>query len=239
MTPMLSINDLSAYYGAICALRSVTIQIQPNELVAVLGANGAGKTTLLRAITGLIARVEGEVSFSGKPIQGEEAHRRVQLGIAMVPEGRGIFPNLTVLENLKIGAYLYRQESSRKESEAILERVYNHFPVLKDRRSQRAGTLSGGEQQMLSIGRALMSRPRLLLLDEPSMGLSPIFVSEIFKLIRKVNSDGTTILLVEQNANAALKIAHRGYVLDRGTIAHSGTSSQLMASEEVKSAYLS
>jgi branched-chain amino acid transport system ATP-binding protein len=239
MTLMLAINDLSAYYGSICALKSVTIEIKPNELVAVLGANGAGKTTLLRAITGLIRSVEGEVSFSGKPIQREEAHKRVKLGIAMVPEGRGIFPNLTVLENLKIGAYLYRQQSSRKESEAILERVHNHFPVLKERRSQRAGTLSGGEQQMLSIGRALMSRPRLLLLDEPSMGLSPIFVSEIFKLIRKVNSDGTTILLVEQNANAALKIAHRGYVLDRGAIAHNGTSSQLMASEEVKSAYLS
>jgi branched-chain amino acid transport system ATP-binding protein len=236
---MLSISDISAYYGAICALSSVTIQIDSKELVAVLGANGAGKSTLLRSISGLITPTEGEISFEGESINRLAVHRRVELGIAMVPEGRGIFPNLTVLENLKIGAYLFRKESLQSESAAILEKVYDHFPVIKERREQRAGTLSGGEQQMLSIGRALMSRPRLLLLDEPSMGLSPLYVAEIFKLLSKINKDGTTILLVEQNANAALKIAHRGYVLDRGTIAYADTSERLLASEEVKSAYLS
>jgi branched-chain amino acid transport system ATP-binding protein len=236
---MLTISNISTYYGAICALSSVTIQIDSKELVAVLGANGAGKSTLLRSISGLITPTEGEISFEGESINRLAVHRRVELGIAMVPEGRGIFPNLTVLENLKIGAYLFRKESLQSESAAILEKVYDHFPVIKERREQRAGTLSGGEQQMLSIGRALMSRPRLLLLDEPSMGLSPLYVAEIFKLLSKINKDGTTILLVEQNANAALKIAHRGYVLDRGTIAYADTSERLLASEEVKSAYLS
>jgi branched-chain amino acid transport system ATP-binding protein len=236
---MLEIKNLSTYYGAISALSSVTVQIDSKELVAVLGANGAGKSTLLRSISGLITPKEGEISFEGVPINGLAAHRRVELGIAMVPEGRGIFPNLSVLENLKIGAYLFRKESTQTKSDAILEKVYDHFPVIKERRDQRAGTLSGGEQQMLSIGRALMSRPRLLLLDEPSMGLSPLYVAEIFKLLMKINRDGTTILLVEQNANAALKIAHRGYVLDRGTIAYADTSEHLLASEEVKSAYLS
>ena len=205
----------------------------------MLGANGAGKSTLLRSISGLITPTEGEISFEGESINRLTVHRRVELGIAMVPEGRGIFPNLTVLENLKIGAYLFRKESLQTKSAAILEKVYDHFPVIKERREQRAGTLSGGEQQMLSIGRALMSRPRLLLLDEPSMGLSPLYVAEIFKLLIKINGDGTTILLVEQNANAALKIAHRGYVLDRGTIAYADTSERLLSSEEVKSAYLS
>ena len=236
---MLEIKNIATYYGAICALNSVSIQINAKELVAVLGANGAGKSTLLRSISGLITSKEGEIVFEGESISQLAAHRRVELGIALVPEGRGIFPNLTVFENLKIGAYLFRKESSQTNSAAILEKVYDHFPVIKERRDQRAGTLSGGEQQMLSIGRALMSRPRLLLLDEPSMGLSPLYVAEIFKLLRKINSDGTTILLVEQNANAALKIANRGYVLDRGTIAYADTSERLLASEEVKSAYLS
>jgi branched-chain amino acid transport system ATP-binding protein len=236
---MLEIKNLSTYYGAINALSSVTVRIDSKELVAVLGANGAGKSTLLRSISGLITPKEGEISFEGESISRLAAHRRVELGIAMVPEGRGIFPNLTVLENLKIGAYLFRKEPTQTKSDAILEKVYDHFPVIKERRDQRAGTLSGGEQQMLSIGRALMSRPRLLLLDEPSMGLSPLYVAEIFKLLIKINRDGTTILLVEQNANAALKIAHRGYVLDRGTIAYADTSERLMSSEEVKSAYLS
>jgi branched-chain amino acid transport system ATP-binding protein len=236
---MLRIDHLNTYYGAIHALKAVSLKVDAGELVAVLGANGAGKSTLLRSITGLVSPRDGEILLEEAVINKVPPQKRVALGIAMVPEGRGIFPNLTVMENLKLGAYLFRNERANGRTEAILEQVFSNFPVLMERREQRAGTLSGGEQQMLSIGRALMSRPRMLLLDEPSMGLSPKLVSEIFKLLPRIQDEGTTILLVEQNANAALKVADRGYVLDMGSITHEGSASRLSASEEVRTAYLS
>jgi branched-chain amino acid transport system ATP-binding protein len=235
---MLEIKNLNVYYGAIQALKGINLKVEQKEIVTVLGANGAGKSTLLRAITGLVNVRGGEILFEQKGILRILPHQRVSQGIAMAPEGRGIFPNLTTRENLIIGAYPYRKERSSERTEAIMQRVFQHFPLLNDRLHQRAGNLSGGEQQMLSIGRALMSRPRLLLLDEPSMGLGPILVTEIFKLIPQIRDEGTTILLIEQNAKAALKVAERGYILDMGAIVHEGAAEQLSNSEAVQAAYL-
>ncbi len=231
-------KNLHVYYGAIHAIKGVNLKVEQREIVAVLGANGAGKTTLLRAITGLVNVRQGEVLFEQKGINKIPPHERVSQGIAMVPEGRGIFPNLTVRENLMIGAYPYRKERFEDQTAVILQQVFHHFPVLSERLNQRAGTLSGGEQQMLSIGRGLMSRPRLLLLDEPSMGLGPLLVNQIFKLIPQISQQGTTILLVEQNAKAALKVAERGYVLDMGVMVYEDTAERLSSSESVKEAYL-
>ena len=235
---MLEIKNLNVYYGAIQAVKGIGLRVEQMEIVAVLGANGAGKSTLLRAITGLVNVREGAILFEGKNINRIPPHRRVSQGIAMAPEGRGIFPNLTTRENLTIGAYPYRKERSGERTGAIMQRVFQHFPLLRDRLDQRAGTLSGGEQQMLSIGRALMSRPALLLLDEPSMGLGPLLVSEIFKLIPQIRNEGMTILLVEQNAKAALRVAERGYVLDMGVIVYEDAADRLSSSESVREAYL-
>jgi branched-chain amino acid transport system ATP-binding protein len=236
---ILEIKNLHVYYGAIRALKEINLNIDQNEIVTVLGANGAGKSTLLRTITGLVAPRQGEIRYEGGSINTVAPHMRVPMGIAMVPEGRGIFPNLTVQENLLLGAFPFRKEGLKGKTGGLLEKILNDFPVLRGRRSQAAGTLSGGEQQMLSIGRALLARPRLLLLDEPSMGLSPILVSEIFKMLPRIKEQGTAILLVEQNANAALKVADRGYVLDMGQITYEDTAQGLTASEEVRAAYLS
>lgn len=235
---MLQVKNLHVSYGSIRALKGIDLSVNDGEIVSVLGANGSGKSTLLRAITGLVNVQEGEIVFEGQIINNIAPHQRVALGIAMAPEGRGIFPNLTVKENLMIGAYPYRKHNADGRSKAIMERVFDNFPVVKERMNQKAGTLSGGEQQMLSIGRALMSRPRLLLLDEPSMGLSPILVQQIYRLIPHIRQEGTTILLVEQNARAALKVVDRGYVFDMGHMACEGTSAELSSSEEVCAAYL-
>lgn len=235
---MLEIKNLNVYYGAIQAVKGINLKVEPREIVAVLGANGAGKSTLLRAITGLVNVREGAILFEEKKINRIPPHVRVSQGIAMAPEGRGIFPNLTTRENLIIGAYPYRKERSAERTDAIMQNVFQHFPLLRDRLDQRAGTLSGGEQQMLSIGRALMSRPRLLLLDEPSMGLGPLLVTEIFRLIPQIRNEGMTILLVEQNAKAALRVAERGYVLDMGVIVYEDAADHLASSESVRAAYL-
>ena len=228
---MLELRNVSSGYGAIEALKSINIRIDKGEIVTLIGANGAGKSTTLRNITGLVATTGGDLLFEGKRINGIPTHRITAMGISMVPEGRAIFANLTVAENLEMGAYL---QKDTKE----LDRVHMLFPRLKERRKQLGGTLSGGEQQMLAIGRALMARPRLLLLDEPSLGLAPIMVHSIFKAIDEINKEGTTILLVEQNASAALKHSHRGYVLETGTIVIEGSSAQLAADPRVKEAYL-
>lgn len=235
---MLEIRNLHISYGSIAAVKGVDITVAKGEIVAILGANGAGKTTLLRAITGLVNVNRGEIIFDGAPVTTVSPHRRVELGVAMAPEGRGIFPNLTVEENLSIGAYVYRKEKSNGMTREVMEGVFERFPILRKRRGQWAGTLSGGEQQMLSIGRALMSRPRLLLMDEPSMGLSPLLVKEIYRLVPSMREDGTTIVLVEQNAKAALKVVDRGYVLDMGLIACQGLAAELASSDEVCAAYL-
>ncbi len=233
---MLKINNINVYYGSICALRNIHMIVEAGEIVTVLGANGAGKTTLLRAISGLVSVYEGEIIFEGTVINKTPAFRRVSQGIAMVIEGRGIFPDLTVRENLMMGAYIHRKDKSYLEKQ--IERLLPKFPILKERIQQKGGTLSGGEQQMLAICRALLSQPRLLLLDEPSMGLSPMMVEEMLKLIVQIRTEGTTILLVEQNANASLKVAERGYVLDRGEIALYGSSSELANNSMVKTSYL-
>ncbi len=233
---MLEIKNLNVYYGAIHALKGVNLTIRPGEIVAVLGANGAGKTTLLRAITGLVKVPEGEVVFEGRVLNKVPPFQRVAAGLAMVPEGRGVFPNLTVRENLLMGAYIHRKNAPAVKE--LLHELLKEFPRLQERVNQKAGTLSGGEQQMLAICRALMSRPRLLLLDEPSMGLSPLLGQEVFKLIDRIRDRGTTILLVEQNANAALRIADRGYVLEMGVIALAGSAAELAASDLVRVAYL-
>ncbi len=232
---MLEIKDLSVYFGVIQALKGISLTVNDGEIVTLIGANGAGKTTTLRTISGLEKPASGEVLLDGKDIVNTSAQERVKMGISHVPEGRRVFPTMSVLENLELGAYL------RRDKEGIvkdLKMVYEHFPILFDRRRQAAGTLSGGEQQMLAIGRALMSRPEILFLDEPSMGLAPLLVQEIFRIIKNINSDGTTILLVEQNASMALQIAHRAYVLETGSIVLSGTGSELMQSDDIKKAYL-
>ena len=233
--PMLRIADLNVYYGAIHALKGISLEVHQGEIVTLIGANGAGKSTTLRTISGLIAPKSGAVDFEGQGIAGLGAHDIVRRGISQVPEGRRIFADMTVLENLELGAFI------RNDKDGIasdMEMVFTRFPRLKERISQQAGTLSGGEQQMLAMGRALMSRPRLLLLDEPSMGLAPLLIKEIFSIIVDINKAGTTILLVEQNANMALSIANRAYVLETGRITLSDSAKDLAASEEVRKAYL-
>jgi branched-chain amino acid transport system ATP-binding protein len=232
---MLELRSISSGYGAIEALKSIDIRIDKGEIVTLIGANGAGKSTTLRSITGLVTPSSGDVIFEGRKLNGTPTHQITELGISMVPEGRAIFANLTVLENLEMGAYL---QKNRAQSAAALESVFLLFPRLKERRKQPGGTLSGGEQQMLAIGRALMARPRLLLLDEPSLGLAPLLVHTIFGAIDAINKEGTTILLVEQNANAALRHSHRAYVLETGTIVMEGPSQQVAADPRVKAAYL-
>ena len=232
---LLTIENLSVHYGAIRALHGVSISVEPGEIVTLIGANGAGKSTTLRAVSGLVKPSGGTITFNGKNLAGWAPHKILRLGLAQVPEGRGIFPNLTVDENLDLGAFA---RTDRKNIGGDRERVFALFPRLKERLDQRAGTLSGGEQQMLAIGRALLARPRLLLLDEPSLGLAPQLVQTIFKIIREINASGTTIFLVEQNAHMALRVAHRAYVLEVGSVAMQGDAKQLAASDEVKKAYL-
>jgi branched-chain amino acid transport system ATP-binding protein len=232
---LLSIENLSVHYGAIQALHGVSIAVEPGEIVTLIGANGAGKSTTLRAVSGLIKASGGTITFDGNNLAGVAAHKILRLGMAQVPEGRGIFPNLTVDENLDLGAFA---RAKGKDVASDRERVFSLFPRLKERLIQRAGTLSGGEQQMLAIGRALLARPRLLLLDEPSLGLAPQLVQTIFKIIREINASGTTIFLVEQNAHMALRVAHRAYVLEVGSVVMQGDAKTLAASDEVKKAYL-
>lgn len=232
---MLKLDNINVYYGAIHALKGLSLEVNEGEIVTLIGANGAGKSTTLKTISGLIRPKDGDVLYNGQSIKNVPAQDIVKLGISQVPEGRRIFANLTVLENLELGAYLRKDKAGIKET---MEKVFDKFPRLKERLSQRAGTLSGGEQQMLAMGRALMCQPKLVLLDEPSMGLAPILVKEIFSIIKEINEQGTTILLVEQNANMALSIANRAYVLETGRIVASGPSSELLASEQIKKAYL-
>ena len=233
--PLLAIDDLSVHYGAIRALHGISITVEDGEIVTLIGANGAGKSTTLRAVSALCRCSEGTITFDGRNLAGLRPHQVLRLGLAQVPEGRGIFPNLTVDENLDLGAF------ARKDAAAVAsdrDRVFGLFPRLSERLSQRAGTLSGGEQQMLAIGRALLARPRLLLMDEPSLGLAPQLVQTIFKIIREINASGTTIFLVEQNAHMALQIARRAYVLEVGRVVMSGDAKELAASQEVRKAYL-
>jgi len=231
---MLTVENLSVRYGMIQAVRDVSFQVNQGEIVSLIGANGAGKTTILRTISGLIRPSEGNITFEGRTIEKEAPQKIVASGLSQVPEGRHVFPGLTVQENLEMGAFL-RKDSGVKED---YEQVFAKFPVLKERKNQDAATLSGGEQQMLVMGRALMSKPKLLLLDEPSMGLAPIFIREIFSIIQEIKQQGTTVLLIEQNANMALSIADRGYVLETGKIVLEGTGTELLSSESVKKAYL-
>jgi branched-chain amino acid transport system ATP-binding protein len=229
------VSGLSVHYGAICALHEVSFDLNPGEIVTLIGANGAGKSTTLRAISGLVKSSSGAIAFAGQETTSLPAHRIAGLGIAHVPEGRRPFANLTVRENLRLGAYLVKD---RRRIDDSLERSFKSFPRLKERLNQPAGTLSGGELQMLAMARGLMARPKLLLLDEPSMGLSPLLVREIFSIIREINREGTTVLLVEQNAFMALSIAHRAYVLETGRVVLSGPAGQLRDDPKVKSAYL-
>jgi len=232
---MLRVIDLDVFYGNIHAVHGATFEVNEGEIVTLVGANGAGKTTILRTISALIRCQNGEIIFQDKPITNLKPHKIVEMGIAHVPEGRKIIANLTVYENLMMGAYLRKDH---REVAASLEEVYARFPRLKERARQIAGTLSGGEQQMLAIGRGLMTKPKLLLLDEPSMGLSPILVEEIFSIIRTINQQGVTILLVEQNAYMALQVAHRAYVLETGRIILSGSAAEIQMNERVRAAYL-
>ncbi len=232
---MLEIEGLEVYYGAINAIKGISFNVEQGEIIALIGANGAGKTTTLHTITGLVPAKRGSVKLNGKDITKIPAHKIVSMGMAHVPEGRRVFAQLTVYENLMLGAYTRKDKA---EIAGTLERVYERFPRLKERHKQTAGTLSGGEQQMLAMGRALMSKPSIILMDEPSMGLSPLYVSEIFDIITEINKSGTTVLLVEQNAKKALSIANRAYVLETGTIALSGDAKELMDNEQVKKAYL-
>ncbi|MBQ6685564.1 MAG: ABC transporter ATP-binding protein [Firmicutes bacterium] len=232
---MLEIKNLNLHYGVIHALKDISLTVNDGEIVTLIGANGAGKTSTLRAISGLEKITSGEILLDGESMVHVPAPKRVSMGISQVPEGRRIFPDMSVLENLEMGAYLRNDKSEIKKD---MEMVYSHFPILGVRNKQLAGTLSGGEQQMLAMGRALMSRPKILLLDEPSMGLAPILVQEIFNIIKLINATGTTVLLVEQNANMALSIADRGYVIETGSIVLSGTGKELASSEAVRKAYL-
>ncbi|MCS7283075.1 MAG: ABC transporter ATP-binding protein [Anaerolineae bacterium] len=233
--PLLKIENLHTFYGHVHALKGINLEVEEGEIVTLIGANGAGKSTTLRTISGLVRPREGRIEFNGHLLNNVPAHQIVQMGISHVPEGRRIFTTLTVMENLMMGAYTIRDERVIQEN---LERVFTLFPRLAERKNQLGGTLSGGEQQMLTIGRALMARPRLLLLDEPSLGLAPMLVRAIFETIREINAGGTTILLVEQNARAALKIAHRAYVLETGRVVLSGPAHELMQDERVRKAYL-
>ena len=232
---MLEIKDLEVYYGMIQAIKGISFEVNEGEVIALIRANGAGKTTILHTISGLIAPKKGSITFEGQEITKIPAHKIVENGLAQVPEGRRVFPSLSVLQNLKLGAYTRKD---KKEIDDTLKMIYERFPRLEERKNQPAGTLSGGEQQMLAMGRALMSKPRIILMDEPSMGLSPIFVNEIFDIIKQVSASGTTVLLVEQNAKKALSIADRGYVLETGKIVKEGKASDLLNDEAVKKAYL-
>ncbi|MCE2393976.1 ABC transporter ATP-binding protein [Candidatus Poribacteria bacterium] len=232
---MLKLNEIHTYYGNIRAIRGVSFYVEEGEMVCLIGANGAGKSTTLMTISGIHHPAQGTITFEGDDLTETSAEKRVQLGISQVPEGRLIFPEMTVLENLELGAFLRKDTPGIRED---LDRVFDLFPVLRERRGQQGGTLSGGEQQMLAIGRALMSHPRLLLLDEPSLGLAPLLVEQIFEIIQEINNQGTTILLVEQNAYLALQTTHRGYVMETGEIAIEGTSSELLNDARVREAYL-
>lgn len=232
---MLTVKDLNVYYGVIHAIKDVSFEVEEGEIIALLGANGAGKTTILHTVTGLLQAKSGSIEFEGQDLRKIPAHKIVSMGMAHVPEGRRIFSQLSVYENLKMGAYTRKDKNEIAET---LKMVYRHFPRLEERKNQMAGTLSGGEQQMLAMGRALMSRPKIMLMDEPSMGLSPIFVTEIFDIIKEISREGTTVLLVEQNAKKTLSIADRAYVLETGKIALSGRASDLMNDPQVKKAYL-
>lgn len=232
---LLNVNNINVYYGVIQAIKDVSFEVNEGEIVALIGANGAGKTSIMKTVSGLLHSQGGSIIFDGQDISKLSAHKIPGMGLVQVPEGRRVFTEMTVLENLEMGAYL------RKDKEGIqqdLEKIYQRFPRLKERKNQLAGTLSGGEQQMLAMGRALMAKPKLLLLDEPSMGLSPILVSEIFDIIKKINADGVTVLLVEQNANKALSIANRAYVLETGAITVSGDADDVANNPKVKEAYL-
>jgi branched-chain amino acid transport system ATP-binding protein len=231
---MLEIKGINVFYGAIQALNDVTIDVQPGEIVAIIGSNGAGKSTLLRTISGLVRPRTGSITYKGRDLSSISAHEIVQLGISHSPEGRRIFTNMSVHENLQLGAFIRKDADIAKDMDAVLQR----FPRLKERFKQNAGTMSGGEQQMLAIGRALMSRPEILLLDEPSLGLAPKLVAEIFEIVIDLNKEGRTILIVEQNANRALEIAHRAYVLETGNIVLSGSGQELRNDPKVKAAYL-
>lgn len=232
---LLEINNLEVHYGVIHALKGISFEVNEGEIIALIGANGAGKTTTLHTISGILQASSGNIIYDGKDITKVQAHKIVNLGISQVPEGRRVFAQLSVLENLKLGAFIRKDKDGIEEN---LRNIYERFPRLEERKNQLAGTLSGGEQQMLAMGRALMSRPRIILMDEPSMGLSPIYVSEIFDIIKSINKDGTTVLLVEQNAKKALSIADRAYVLETGMIALSGDAKDLMNNDTVKKAYL-
>lgn len=232
---MLKVENLEVFYGVINAIKNVSFEVNEGEIIALIGSNGAGKTTILHTITGLVAPKSGSILFEGHELTKTPAHKIVKMGMAHVPEGRRIFQQLSVYENLKLGAFTL---TDKKVIENNLKYVYEHFPRLKERKNQIAGTLSGGEQQMLAMGRALMSNPKIILMDEPSMGLSPILVSEIFNIIKEVSADGTTVLLVEQNAKKALSIADRAYVLETGKIAFSGDAKELSHDEKIKKAYL-
>lgn len=231
---LLTVTDLNVYYGVIHAIKNISFEVKEGEVIALIGANGAGKTTTLHTITGLMHAKSGEITFNGHNLTKTPAHKIVSLGMAHVPEGRRIFQELTVYENLKLGAFTRKDKDIQK----TLDMVYERFPRLKERKNQIGGTLSGGEQQMLAMGRALMSKPKIILMDEPSMGLSPIFVSEIFDIIKEISAQGTTVLLVEQNAKKALEIADRAYVLETGKIVLSGDATDLMNDQSVKKAYL-
>ncbi|MDW5523415.1 ABC transporter ATP-binding protein [Carnobacterium maltaromaticum] len=232
---MLKVKDLSVHYGVIQAINKINFEVHEGEIVSLIGANGAGKSTILKAISGLYRPSEGEILFKDTPIQKASTKKIVESGISLVPEGRHVFSGMTVLENLELGAYLRKDKDEIKQD---LENIYERFPVLAERKKQDTATLSGGEQQMVAMGRAMMSRPKLLLLDEPSMGLAPIFIKEIFSIIKDINQQGTTVLLIEQNAKVALSISNRGYVLETGKVVLSGTGEELLASDEVQKAYL-
>jgi branched-chain amino acid transport system ATP-binding protein len=234
--PLLQMSELTAHYGPIQALHGISLEVNPGELVAIVGANGAGKTTLLLTLSGIQKASGGSITFDGEEITQRPCHKIVQSGICHVPEGRQVFAPLGVEDNLRLGAYTFRAEKRHVDEE--IERIYQLFPVLKEKRHQTAGTLSGGQQQMLAIGRALLGRPRLLLLDEPSMGLAPLLVEEIFRVVRELNDSGVTVLLVEQNAKAALSIADRGYVLETGRVILTANAKELLADEAVQRAYL-
>jgi branched-chain amino acid transport system ATP-binding protein len=235
---MLRIRNLDSGYGNLTVLRRVSIHVKPGEIVSIVGANGAGKTTLLMTILGLVRARSGEILFEGQEIAAAPTDRIVAMGCSLVPEGRQVFADMTVRENLLLGGYVQRRRAGRHDLHSDLDRVCEIFPVLAERRRQLAGTLSGGEQQMLAMGRALMARPRMLMLDEPSMGLAPLVVRDIFEIIVRIASSGSTVLLVEQNARSAFKVAHRGYVLETGTVVLQGTSEELLANRDVQRAYL-
>lgn len=236
MSALLSIENIEVYYGVINALKGISFEVNEGEIVALIGANGAGKTTTLHTITGLLRPRSGKIMYDGKDITKIPAHKIVSMGMAHVPEGRRIFSELTVYDNIRLGAYTRKDKDEIEES---IQNVYKKFPRLEERKKQIAGTLSGGEQQMLAMGRALMSKPKIILMDEPSMGLSPLLVNEIFDIIKEINKSGTTVLLVEQNAKKALSIANKAYVLETGSVSLSGDAKELMNNDSVKKAYLS